>query len=616
MSLKINFALTSKWSNGGQGNITVTNVGSSVVSNWKVTFIPLNFSVSGLGNFSLVGGSINTSTSISTASWDSNKNLNVGQSVSSDFNVSGDPTKLQISQNGYIFTGEVISNESSTPIIVPTVPIVPTPVTPITSNAIVTKSGKRCIVYYPNYAIYGRKYFPTNIQLEYITDILVSFLTPMPSKSDYDLLVKNWNFPIPFSYFNQYLTTKKEMELINHDQWADMESSIVGSTKTGVIGSLVELKKKYPHLKVGIAVGGWSLSWIFSKMSDINLRNNFVNSVVNFILTNGLDSVNIDWEFISKQGIGFNHISPQDPDTMAKVLQELRNAFDKLSPNKHIEVTATIGADPEEIAAYKKSIPFVDWLGIMSYDLSGSWSNDIDFHAGLYRDPSSKLPVGFSASESIENSLTLGIDSSKVIMGIPAYGRGWKTAVGTQIFGQGMGAAKSLDPSDIAEDGNTSWNSINSAIKSGTFKDNIKDSVGSAWGIDSNNQIFTYDNPKTVEIKVDYMNSKNLGGFLFWDLCSDVRDLSSPDSLIGTAVRKMNLGTTTTPPIVIVPTPPVVPVIPPVVVNPTPVTPVTPVITNGGLKCISVTLKNDSTDVITIKPGETITLSVGSLKSL
>ena len=643
MALQVTFTISSQWSTGCQGTISIKNTSSAVVSNWSVSFTPTNFSLGGVGDFLMTGGQKGVATILVATSWVP-KSLNPGQVVSSSFNASGSFTTLALTDTDpraeYVGDVQVTIAEPTTTVPVP----VPTPVP--ASSAIVTVSGKRNIVYYPNYAVYERKYFPTDIQCEYITDIILAFMCPNPNRKDYNVLTSGWDFPIPAPNYATYEPPlKPELALVHHDEWADMGVAIPNSTKTGVIPSLVELKTKYPHLKIHIADGGWSLSWIFSKMSDAKLRKNHVDSIVTFMLENNIDGYNLDWEYPGRQGIGYNYVNyggVADKVTLDNFVQELRAAMDLASPTKRLELSVTFGADPVVIGQHKDCAKYMDWAGVMTYDFSGAWTTQMSFHSGVYIDPIDKsLPLGFCGADAVANTLALGIAPGKVMFGVPTYARGWKCDPMQTIFGTATGAANSLD--SYGEPGNTSWKSVNDKLKLSQFVDNTRGSVMAAWGKDNLGQLWTYDNTKTVEMKCDFMQAMGLGGVMFWDLVSDVRDLSSPDSLIGTATRRMNankgLSLTATPGsttpytlpdstesvptggasgIITAPTPTPVPVPTP---TPVPVPTPTPVpVNNGGtaniadgLKCISVVIVNDGAAPITIQPGQQVVFNIGAL---
>ena len=72
-----------------------------------------------------------------------------------------------------------------------------------------------------------------------------------------------------------------------------------------------DLKLRYPHLKVTVAIGGWNEgSKKYSDMAkDPSKRRKFVRSALQFVLTHQFDGLDLDWEYPAKrQG------APEDKD--------------------------------------------------------------------------------------------------------------------------------------------------------------------------------------------------------------------------------------------------------------------------------------------------------------
>ena len=62
-------------------------------------------------------------------------------------------------------------------------------------------------------------------------------------------------------------------DLITTDTWADYENPNVGfsvgtdNKYAGVLGAMVLLRQKYPNMKIGVSVGGWTRSGDFQKIA-------------------------------------------------------------------------------------------------------------------------------------------------------------------------------------------------------------------------------------------------------------------------------------------------------------------------------------------------------------
>jgi len=84
------------------------------------------------------------------------------------------------------------------------------------------------------------------------------------------------------------------------DAWLDLEDNygLAGFKKA------TDLRIKYPHLKVMIAIGGWNEgSTKYSQMAkDDGHRGKFVNSTVEFLKKHKFDGLDLDWEYPAKRG--------------------------------------------------------------------------------------------------------------------------------------------------------------------------------------------------------------------------------------------------------------------------------------------------------------------------
>ena len=79
-------------------------------------------------------------------------------------------------------------------------------------------------------------------------------------------------------------------DLITTDTWADYENPNVGfsvgtdNKYAGVLGAMVLLRQKYPNMKIGVSVGGWTRSGDFPKIAaSETTRKNFANNVAKFV---------------------------------------------------------------------------------------------------------------------------------------------------------------------------------------------------------------------------------------------------------------------------------------------------------------------------------------------
>ena len=241
-------------------------------------------------------------------------------------------------------------------------------------------------------------------------------------------------------------------DLITTDTWADYENPNVGfsvgtdNKYAGVLGAMVLLRQKYPNMKIGVSVGGWTRSGDFPKIAaSETTRKNFANNVAKFVHYYGYDFVDIDWEYPTADrdpdpegnGVAIDKGckgSAADTHNYTLLLQAIRDALDSYGAkdDKHYELSVAMSASPKMMAAieYEKVLKIVDFANMMTYDLNGAWGGFTAHQTALYTNPAyDEGDAGLSVDSCIkylENKYGDNIDYSKIVVGVAPYTRGWK----------------------------------------------------------------------------------------------------------------------------------------------------------------------------------------------
>ncbi|KZS05680.1 Chitotriosidase-1 [Daphnia magna] len=205
------------------------------------------------------------------------------------------------------------------------------------------------------------------------------------------------------------------------DPWNDLDPSEGGGK--GALNRFTGLKRKNPSMKALVAIGGWNEgSEKYSKMVfDPAKRSIFVNSVVNFIRKYNFDGLDFDWEYPANRG-GV----PSDKQNFVSMIQELKTAF---APYGWI-LTAAVSPGKSTIdSAY--DIPAVgnilDQVHVMTYDYHGAWEPYTGLNSPLFSNPAFDIGSDslLNANWTINYWISNGVPRSKIIMGMPLYGRGF-----------------------------------------------------------------------------------------------------------------------------------------------------------------------------------------------
>jgi chitinase len=279
-------------------------------------------------------------------------------------------------------------------------------------------------------------------------------------------------------------------------------------------------------------------------MKDATLRSNLIISSIDFVIKNGFDGIDIDWEFIGKQGIGFNYVDEKnDGSNFLIFLKELRDEMNKRSPTKYLEITAATGCDPVVINNYKGTDKFLDYILLMTYDFSGSWDSYAGNLSGIYYDPDSKMNDQFNVNASVENAKKIGYSPSKICVGVPLYGRGWKNVqpidITKGIYGPCSGSANSLSGTN-GEPGMSSWRDMRDAFKKSEWITGINKKSISAYAYNKNTKEgWTYETPETATQKSKFIVDNNLAGVLLWELSDDTRD--GKENILSTLIQNFKI---------------------------------------------------------------------------
>ncbi len=353
----------------------------------------------------------------------------------------------------------------------------------------------RVIGYFTEWGIYDRNYQVKNIPADKLTHINYAFAK-----------VQNG-----------------EIGII--DAWAAKDKPFSGDSDTlpfkGNFHQLELLKQVHPHLKTLISVGGWAGSAGFSELaaSDVG-RKKFAASALAFIKTYGFDGVDIDWEYPVITGAQAGRA--QDRDNFTLLMKELRAQL-----GSSYLLTAAVGAFPEAIAAidYPSVMPYLDWVSLMSYDYHGPWeagSGKTWHQAALFYngDP---LGTAHNANSAVKSLLGQGVVSSKIVVGMPFYGRSAAGVQGTSGLGENFSSAGPgsyeagvLDYKDIK----------NNYLNKNGYSYYFDEKSQAAYLYNAGTKMFiSFDDEKTAARKAKYVNDLGLGGIMAWELSGDNGDL-------------------------------------------------------------------------------------------
>jgi chitinase len=374
---------------------------------------------------------------------------------------------------------------------------------------------KKVVAYYTNWGIYDRNYQPMDVAADKITHINYAFV---------DL--------------------KENCSVELYDPWSDVDKNFQGGCvdaqpwgeqNRGNFDALKQLRSKYPHLKILLSFGGWTLSTYFSSCTkNQQTRDSVAKQIGEIVEKFEMDGADLDWEYPGFPGMEGNTQDPADPENYLLLIKEIRNHMGAGKP-----VTIASGMNPEYIEMMSQNNVLqrlceeLDWVNLMTYDYAGSWNNYTGHLAPLHPSGNDLHRAGWDIASGVDMMIQAGCPAEKMVLGLPFYGRSWT--------GVRPGNSNGLFVME-AEPGCGSFEPANRDFTDIDLNMVGKDGYVRYWDDvckvpylykESTGEFVTYDDEESIGYKVKYANEMNLGGVMFWELSND-REEKLLDTITGT----------------------------------------------------------------------------------
>jgi len=301
------------------------------------------------------------------------------------------------------------------------------------------------------------------------------------------------------------------------------------------------LKKTNPQLKTILAIGGWNEGSInFSNMAaDPAKRAVFIQSVMDMLVKYNFDGLDFDWEYPADRGG-----SAADKENYVVLLRELKNVF---APRGfQLSCAAPIGVTVLEngfdLAAMSK---IFDSIHIMAYDFHGTWEAFTGHNAPLFANPNieSGDQLNLNVDACVRNYIAKGADPSKLVLGMPLYGRGY-TLNDPSKNGFYDSASQPIPAGPYTQQpGTWGYNEVCEKFASDSGWTIVRDPFYQVPYAYKGNLWIGYDDHESMIAKAEYAVSMNLGGAMVWSMeTDDFRGTcdGTPFPLIKTIVEAIN----------------------------------------------------------------------------
>lgn len=288
--------------------------------------------------------------------------------------------------------------------------------------------------------------------------------------------------------------------------------------------ALVDLKKEFPNLKIQVSLGGWGgCKPCSGAFASATVREKFAASVQRLLVSYGADGLDLDWEYPGIEGHPGHPWMKEDVANFTALVKSIRKAI-----GTKMELSFAAGGFTkflDESIDWPAVTPMVDRINLMTYDLVNGYSKVTGHHTALH----AGVQVPEATDHCVDVLISKGVPPEKLVIGAAFYARIWKNVpdINQGLFQPGE-FKTSIDYKDFgkvlsAEEGFVAyWDEMAKAPYSYSAK---------------RKEFATYDDKRSIAVKVNYVKARKLGGIMFWELSED----TGKDGLLDEISKTLNM---------------------------------------------------------------------------
>jgi len=251
-------------------------------------------------------------------------------------------------------------------------------------------------------------------------------------------------------------------------------------------------RAKSKGLKIFLTLKAFNSENIDNLVKSDESQKSFISNALYLVSSKNLDGVNIDFEYVGS-------VTDESRQGFTRLITNLNAELKRQFPNASLTLdTYAISGSAPGLFELEQLSPHVDAFVIMGYDLHTASGN-----------PGPISPMGGNINLiGLSQGYLEKVDAQKLILAVPYYGYDWPIASNPA---DSQGNASILPYSQIAE----------ASAKQDLIWDDISQTPSYSYIDNGITREVHFENVRSLGIKYDFINSKNLKGVGIWALGYD-----------------------------------------------------------------------------------------------
>jgi len=253
------------------------------------------------------------------------------------------------------------------------------------------------------------------------------------------------------------------------------------------------------HIKAVLSVGGWGAGGFSPAVATEEGRELLASTLVAISDDYGFDGIDMDWEYPGDD-VANIEASPDDKVNYTAFMELMRK---KLGAGKILSMAAGAMQKCIDNLELDKLMKVMDFINLMTYDMC-PWDR-VNYHTALFTSDAGNV----SGDDTAALYEAAGVARDRLTLGAAYYARVYKDVDGLN--------AKVSGPPGFLGGGYTE--TAKRAEEVGLQYD--EDAEAPFIYDEKTREFITFDNPRSLAAKWEYVNSSGLGGIMFWEYSCD-----------------------------------------------------------------------------------------------